>query len=84
MTENEQRAAEARQLKNNPLFTEIFDNVREALIGQIEAAPIDNPELRNELGLSLAMLAGVKSQVQGHIETAQLDADEENQKEFTE
>ena len=74
------RSAEARQLKNNPLFTEIFDNVREALIGQIEVAPIDNPDLRNELGLSLAMLAGVKSQVQDHIETAQLDADEENQK----
>ena len=77
-TESEQRAEQARQLKANPLFTEIFDNVKEAIIGQIESAPFDAPELRNELALSLAMLSGVRSQVQDHIDTAQLNADQEN------
>jgi len=79
--DSQQRAADASQLKANPLFNECFDNVREALIAQIELAPIDNPALRNELGLGLAMLSGVRSQIQEYIETAQLDADEDNKNE---
>lgn len=77
--ESQQRAADASQLQANPMFNECFDNVREALIAQIEVAPIDNPGLRNELGLGLAMLSGVRSQIQEYIETAQLDVDEDNQ-----
>lgn len=77
-SESQQRAADARQLKASPLFNECFDNVREALIAQIELTPIDKPSLRNELGLGLAMLSGVRSQIEEYIETAQLDADESN------
>ncbi len=67
------RAGEAQNLLNNPLFNEVFDNVREAIITQIEDCPVIDSEARNELGLSLAALAGVKQQIIEHIETAMLD-----------
>ncbi len=72
-TEAEIRAGEAQNLLNNPLFNEVFDNVREAIITQIEDCPVIDSEARNELGLSLAALAGVKQQIIEHIETAMLD-----------
>ena len=77
-TEAEQRAEDARQLKANPMFNEVFANAREALIEQIEASDITDSDYRNELGLGLQALASVRDQIQSYIETAMLDINEAN------
>ena len=70
------KAEESRQLLENPIFVEAFQNVREGVISQIEATPIDDAEARNQLGLQLAALSGVKFEIQSYIDTQMLDEDE--------
>ena len=70
------KAEESRQLLENPIFIEAFQNVREGVISQIEATPIDDAEARNQLGLQLAALSGVKFEIQSYIDTQMLDEDE--------
>lgn len=84
-TDTEIRAAEARQLQNNPIFQEVFNNVREELVAQLEATPIDvdsfgqmtGPERRNQLGLALQCLALIKHDIESNIDTVILDAEQD-------
>ncbi len=71
-------AEAARQLLENPLFIEAFNNVREGVILQIEESNIIDKDYRNELGLQLSALAGVKLAIEDYINTQRLDDDEEN------
>ena len=58
------KAADAQQLLDNPIFQEIFGNVREGLVQAIEDCPIDNDKKRNQLMLSLQLLRELKGEVE--------------------
>lgn len=77
-TESEIRAAEARQLLNNPVFQDAFNNVRETLVAQLEDCGIENVEYRNQIGISLQCLAAVKHDINEQIDTVILDAEEDS------
>ncbi len=70
-------AEAARQLLENPLFIEAFKHVRESVVLQIEDTSIMSKDERNELGLLLVALAGVKLAIEDYINTQRLDDDEE-------
>ena len=80
-TDTEIRAAEARQLQNNPIFQEVFENVRNLIIEQLEQVPVvameDHTVLRNQLGITLQCLAAVKADIQANIDTVILDAEQD-------
>ena len=75
-TQAEQDAEAARQLLANPIYQQSFNEVREALIEEIESSSVIDAEERNQLGLSLAALSGVKLAIEDRISTAMLDADD--------
>ncbi len=66
-TDAEIREANARQLLENPALVEAFYNVREGLVAQIEATPVEDIETRNQLGISLQCLACVKLDIEWQI-----------------
>jgi hypothetical protein len=68
----------ARQLLENPLFIEAFDTVREGVIAHIEELPLVESEERNQAGLQLVALAGVKASIIDYINTGKLDAEDDN------
>jgi hypothetical protein len=69
----------ARQLLENPLFIEAFEAVRDSVISYIEELPLVEAEERNQAGLKLVALAGIKMSIIDYINTGILEADDENE-----
>jgi hypothetical protein len=69
----------ARQLLENPLFIEAFEMVRDGVISHIETLPLVESEERNQAGLQLVALAGVKATIIDYINTGLLEAEDENE-----
>lgn len=71
-TDKINRAAEAQSLLDNKLFKDAFSDVKDKLIEQIEACPIDNDTMRNQLMLSLQILKQLRLVIVDHIDTGKL------------
>ena len=74
-------AEAARQVLDNPVFQDAFNTVRDGIIGQIEDTDISTVEAvdaRNQLGISLQVLAAIKSDILSYIETQMLDDNEDS------
>ncbi len=73
MSDIEQNAQNAQSVLDNPMFQEAFEAVRQGIEVQIETSDVSDAEGRNQAGLMLMALAGVKMQLFSHLETKQLD-----------
>lgn len=74
MTKDEelQRAAEAAQVLNNPIFQESFRKVREALIIKLEEGKVPSVEYQRDLVICLKMLAQVKRLLEEYVQTGRM------------
>jgi hypothetical protein len=71
------KGEQANQVLANPVFIEAFDSVIDGIVEAIAEAPIDESELRNQLGLQLAAGRVFKELIFEHIETAKLQAEQD-------
>lgn len=72
---NEQRAAEAQQLLDNPILNEAIDNIRERIISQLISTTAEDTNYRQELIVALQVQNTFKSNLQDDINTVLLDQD---------
>lgn len=56
-----ERAQKAERILSDPLFTEAFENTRQAIFQKIEATPIRDDEGLKHLRLSLKLLQDVRA-----------------------
>jgi len=71
------KASDAKQLLENPIFDEMFDNVREGIVTQIEMCPLDNDLYKNQLMLSLQLLVSLREEILDMVNTGYLDESEQ-------
>jgi hypothetical protein len=67
------RAAEAKQILENPIIEHMFVDVREKLVQSIEDCPLDDDLMRNQLMLSLQILVQIKEQLIEYIADGQME-----------
>lgn len=72
-TEVEQRAEAARQLLDNPVFQEAFDGILDGLMEAIADAPVDDANLRNQLGLQVGAAKMFKESIMAAIDDKLVD-----------
>ena len=56
-----ERAEKAQRILNDPIFSEAFENTRQAIFQRIEQTPIRDDEGLKHLRLSLKLLGDVKA-----------------------
>lgn len=74
MTPDEElrRGDMARQIIENPIYSEAWQSVRDGIIWAWESAPIRDKEGQNELKLMLKLLTDVKRNVETVMQTGKL------------
>ena len=76
VTDVEQRADQANQVLENPVFQEAYDMVIEGLVEAIGDAPIEDANMRNQLGLQLGAAKQFQANLLEYIVTGKLEADQ--------
>lgn len=74
MTADEElrRGDMARQIIENPIYSEAWQSVRDAIISAWESAPIRDKEGQNELKLMLKLLTDVRRNVETVMQTGKM------------
>lgn len=72
LEEEVKQGKHAKEILDNPLYTQAFDGIREALIEQIESCALKDDQLRNQLMISLQLLKQIKTSFDQTIETGKL------------
>ena len=75
-TEAQIKGEQANQVLGNPVFQEAYDGIIDGTVQAIADAPVEDSELRNQLGLLLAAAQAFKQQLFDVIDTARLDTQE--------
>ena len=75
MKPTEIKANDARQLLEHPLLQEVFSGVRENMVQSIEACPLTDDDMRNQLMLSLQVLQSVKEELMNYIQDSQIETE---------
>lgn len=75
-TDKQIRAGRAREVLENEVFQEAFDQVELGIRDAIVDAPIADADLRNQLGLQLGAAAALKQQLFDVINDARLEAEQ--------
>lgn len=70
------RSEEAQQLLDNKILTDAFSNVRENIVAQLEATPLDAKETMNQLTISLQVLAAIRDSIENEIDLQHLSETE--------
>ena len=68
----------ARAIMDNDVFHAAFIEIVDDITDAIADAPIDNAELRNQLGLQLGAAKVFKERLIDHIQTAKLDRQQQS------
>jgi hypothetical protein len=68
------RAEQANQVLANPVFQEAYDSMIDGTVQAIADAPIEDSEMRNQLGLFLAAATAFKLELFTFLDTAKLEA----------
>ena len=68
------RAEQANQILANPLFQDAFDDIIDGAVQAIADANVEDAEARNQLGLFLAAATAFKLELFEAIDTARLEA----------
>jgi len=79
-----ERAEEARQLLANSTLKKAFVDIREGLVGQLEAAPHHDLDTQHEIALMLKLLNKLKTQLQAYINDHLNEQDKIKQQSFME
>jgi hypothetical protein len=75
------KGEQANQVLNSPVFIEAYRQVADGIMEAIADAPVDDAELRNQLGLQLGAAKVFKEALFEYIDTAALEADEDKKRE---
>ena len=70
------KAADARQLLDNPRFNQAFDNVKDLLVEQLERLPMGQArsDYAQELVVSLQVLEALKQDIKNDISDYQMES----------
>lgn len=68
MNNTEIRAADAKQLLDNPRLQEAFVNVRERIVSRLEYCPVGDEAQRLELVTSLQMLRAIEQDIANDVD----------------
>jgi hypothetical protein len=79
-----ERAEEAKQLLANPTLKKAFVDIREGLVGQLEATPHHDLDTQHEIALMLKLLNKLKTQLQAYINDDLIHKDKVKQQSFME
>jgi hypothetical protein len=79
-----ERAEEARQLLANSTLKKAFVDIREGLVGQLEATPHHDLDTQHEIALMLKVLNKLKTQLQAYINEDLIHKDKVKQQSFME
>ena len=63
LTNDLERAQQAKQLLDNPVYQEAFENVRNAIVSAWSGAPIRDTEGHHELKLMLKLLTDLEANI---------------------
>ena len=63
-----ERAERAENLLTDPVMKLVFVDIREALVGQLEAVPISDAESQRDIALMLQLLKRFKTTLSGYIQ----------------
>lgn len=72
-TEVQIRAEQANQILANPVFHDAFEGILNGTVQAIADAPIEDSEMRNQLGLLLAAAQTFKQELFDAIDSARLE-----------
>lgn len=70
------RAILAKELLDNPVFTEVFDNAHEQIRAQRMNASITDQDIHSKLILSEQLLDGIRRALVSMVETGELETQE--------
>jgi hypothetical protein len=64
----QEKAHHSEALKTNPVFKLVMSDIREALVGKLEASAIGDVDTHHEVALSLQLLKQIGAQLQRYID----------------
>ena len=73
MTAEEFRAADAKQLLENPMLRDAFEAMASYIEQKAVGCDPDNKEMAQRIILSKQLLAGIKREIERHIENATVE-----------
>ncbi len=66
-TQAQKKAAEARQLLENPRLIQAFENVKNNIVANLESVPVNDEPARLQLVVSLQVLKAIQKDIQNDI-----------------
>jgi hypothetical protein len=83
MTPNE-KAERAKEVLGDPVMKQAFDDIRMALVSQLEFTPMSDIDTQHEVALMLQLLKRLRGQLQSYVSAQSVDKAKIRQDSFIE
>lgn len=76
------RADRAKQILDDPVFTEALKSIRERIVSKLETVPVSDHDTEHELVLTLQLLQRIPAQFKAYTDELLIEEHKEQQNSF--